>query len=120
MDLGKQETRIFFLTERDPSKLGKTRSVLNRCHDYTVQTKGQVQLVYWPFAAHIYAHCVVRYVLICYLNKYTYWYYKNIIQCCFQDNWKLNNNYSNSNIQYKKNVFNILNEEIKEKPKYCL
>ena len=48
----------FFLTVRDPSKLAKTRSILNRRHDYTLQTKGQVLLIHWPFAAHIYDHWV--------------------------------------------------------------
>ena len=38
--------REFFFAVRDPSKLGKTRSILNRCHDYTLQTKGQVLLIY--------------------------------------------------------------------------
>ena len=37
INLGKQEMRFFF-TVRDPSKLAKIRSILNRCHDYTLQT----------------------------------------------------------------------------------
>ena len=35
-----------FRSIRDPSKLAKTRSILNRCHDYTLQTKGQVPLIH--------------------------------------------------------------------------
>ena len=44
INLGKLDT--LFFTVRDPSKLGKTRSILNRCHDFTLQTKSQVLLIY--------------------------------------------------------------------------
>ena len=47
-----EQNAIFFFTVRDPSKLAKTSYVLNRCHDYTLQTKGQV-LIHWSFAVHI-------------------------------------------------------------------
>ena len=43
------------MTVRDPSKLGKTGSILN---DNTLQTKGQVLLIHYAFAAHIYDHWV--------------------------------------------------------------
>ena len=42
-------------------------------------------------------------------------YFKNIIQFRFQANWKWNNNYSNTNIQYNINLLNILNKEIKKR-----
>ena len=32
--------------------------------------------------------------------------------------WKWNNDYSISNIQYNTNLLNLLNKEIKKKPKY--
>ena len=51
----------------------------------------------------------VRYVLISYFIQSVF---------SFKAKWKLNNNYSNSNIQYNTNLLNILNKEIKNKPKY--
>ena len=42
---------FFLLTIRDPFKLAKTRSILIRCHDCTLQTKGQVLLIHWPFCS---------------------------------------------------------------------
>ena len=42
---------------------------------------------------------------------------RNIIKFFFTANWKWNNNYSNSNIQYNTNVSNILNKEMKKKTK---
>ena len=115
--------RDLLLTMRYPSKLAKTLSILNRCHDCTLQTKGQVLLFHWAFAAHIeiwdmrYDHWVGEICAYMLFNSYS----KNIFQFSFQANWKWNNNYSNTNIQYNINLLNILNKEIKKKkPKYGL
>ena len=109
--------RYFFFTLRDPFKLAKTRSILNRCQE------GQVLLINWSFAAHIqYMHIwsLSRWdTCLCVISLRTYSQSKNIIQFCFNAKWKWDNNYSNSNIQYTTNLLNILNREIKKTPKYA-
>ena len=87
--------------------------------DYTLPTRGK----FYSFSRWDVQLCM--YVTICtysypknIITICTYSYSKNIIQFRFQTNWKWNNNYSNSNVQYNTNLLNILNKEINKKRKY--